>query len=234
MYYFYGAGGRITEKSPSGYPTLVVQEEENEMIFNYIYDYLNKYNAFFEIPNGYSQARKTSFILNGNTLFTDMTLWDVRKSVYREAYFEYGILPIPTCNMGDDYSSLVAFSNCAHLWAIPVVNEDEEYAQIMMQAMAAYSDVNVSGSTMDAYYTRTLSFTIAPDANARKVMDIIKNSMVYDIAILYDWGSWVYVLENMDTLTYNPYYDQITGDYLEATLEQIQDTIDDFDFADWT
>ena len=57
--------------------------------------------------------------------------------------------------------------------------------------------------------------------------------MVYDIAILYDWGSWVYVLENMDTMTYNPYYDQITGGYLEATLEQIQDTIDDFDFADW-
>ena len=101
-----------------------------------------------------------------------------------------------------------------------------------MQAMAAYSDVNVSGSTMDAYYTRTMSFTVAPDPNAREVMNIIKNSMVYDIAILYDWGSWVYVLENMDTMTYNPYYDQITGDYLEATLEQIQDTIDDFDFAD--
>ena len=234
MYYFYGAGGRITEMSQKGYPGLVVHQEKNEMIFNYIFDCFNQYNTSIYLPNGYSQARKTNFIQNGNTLFTDMTLWDVRKSVYREAYFEYGILPIPTYNAGDDYSSLVAFSNCAHLWAIPVANEDEEKAQIMMQAMAAYSDVNVEGSTMDAYYTRTMSFTIAPDANARKVMDIIKNSMVYDIAILYDWGSWGYILENMDTMTYNPYYESTSGGYLEATIEQIQATINNFDFADWT
>ena len=30
-------------------------------------------------------------------------------------------------------------------------------------------------------------FTTAPEAGSREVMDIIKNSMVYDIALLYDW-----------------------------------------------
>ena len=43
---------------------------------------------------------------------------------------------------------------------------------------------------MDGYYTRTLSFTVAPDPDARDVMDIIKGSTVYDIALLYDWGGW--------------------------------------------
>ena len=233
MYYFYGAGGRITKMSDEGYPELAIQEKKNEMIYNYIYDCFNQNNTSFDIPNGYSQARLSSFVLGGYTLFTDMTLWDVRKTVSYGAIFDYGILPIPTYNKGDDYNSLVAFSNCAHLWAIPVYNENEEYAQIMMQAMAAYSDVNREDSTMDTYYTRVLCFTAATDKESREAMDIIKNSMVYDIAILYDWGSWVYTLEITDTWPNNLYYENTTEEYLAAMQEQIQSTIDDFDFADW-
>ena len=232
MYYYYGAGGRITEMTDEGYPKLVVDQEKNEMIFNYIYDYFNQYNTAFYIPNGYSQARLASFIFEENTLFTDMTLWDIRKTVYYGAFFEYGILPIATYNEGDDYHSLVAFSNCAHLWAIPKYNKNAENAQIMMQAMAAYSDVNIEGSTMDAYYTRTLRYTTSTDAGSRETMDIVKNSMIYDIAILYDWGSWVYLLENIDTMSYNPYYDGTEPSYLEETRSQIASTIIEFGFAD--
>ena len=86
---------------------------------------------------------------------------------------------------------------------------------------------------MDAYYTRTMRFTIASDPNAHEVMNIIKNSMVYDIAILYEWGNWGYILENMDTMIDNPYYESTSVSYIEETLKQIQETIDDFDFADW-
>ena len=230
MYYFYGAGGRVTQMADNGYPELVVDQAKNEMIFNYIYDCFNQYNTSFYIPNGYSGVRLSSF-LGGTTLFTDMTLWDIRGSIYSLAPFEYGILPIATYNEGDDYHSLVAFSNCAHLWAIPKYNENAENAQIMMQAMAAYSDVNIEGSTMDSYYTRTLCFTTATNNESRETMDIIKNSMIYDIAVLYDWGSWIYLLENVDTLGYNPYYDATTNDYLAMTRSQIVSTIIEFGFA---
>ena len=40
---------------------------------------------------------------------------------------------------------------------------------------------------MYAYYERTLYLNTASDEGSRKVMNIIKNSMVYDIALLYDW-----------------------------------------------
>ncbi|MBQ7391202.1 MAG: hypothetical protein IJV73_00810 [Clostridia bacterium] len=230
MYYFYGAGGRITTKSQDGFPEAVINQRENEMIFNYIYDNFNVNNSSFWIPNGYSQARLSNFVFDGATLFTDMTMWDVRKTVYYGASFKYGILPIPTHNKGDDYHSLVAFSNCAHLWAIPKMVGDIENAQIMMQAMAAYSDVNRGGSTMDNYYTRTLCFTAAKDPESRATMNIIKNSMIYDIAILYDWGSWIYILENMDTETYNYYYDMTTDDYMDAVNNQIATTILQFGY----
>ena len=232
MYYFYGAGGRITEKSQEGYPDLVIQQEKNEMVYNYIYDNFCQSNTSFYIPNGYSQARLTSFVLDGNTLFTDMTLWDIRKTVYYGADFEYGILPIPTYNAGDDYHSLVAFSNCAHLWAIPQYHENSENAQIMMQAMAAYSDANIENSTMDAFYTRTLCFTTATNKESRETMDIIKNSMVYDIAILYDWGSWIHILETTDTWPNNLYYESTTLEYLETMRNQIAKTIIEFELAD--
>ena len=50
---------------------------------------------------------------------------------------------------------------------------------------------------MDAYYTRTLYFSIAPNPDARRVMDILKNSTVYDIALLYDWGGWASELSEL-------------------------------------
>lgn len=81
----------------------------------------------------------------------------------------------------------------------------------MMQVMAAYSDVDIEGSTMDAYYTRVLYFTTAGDPGSRQAMDIIKNSMTYDIATLYNWGTFVTALEGLDTIGYNPYY-YITDD----------------------
>lgn len=40
---------------------------------------------------------------------------------------------------------------------------------------------------MYAYYERTLYLNTASDEGSRAAMNIIKNSMVYDIALLYDW-----------------------------------------------
>ena len=45
---------------------------------------------------------------------------------------------------------------------------------------------------MHAYYERTIYLQAAADNGSRKAMDIIKDSMVYDIALLYaakDWGN---------------------------------------------
>ncbi|MBQ7392478.1 MAG: hypothetical protein IJV73_07290, partial [Clostridia bacterium] len=82
---------------------------------------------------------------------------------------------------------VVYFTNCNHLWAIPNKLHNSEVAQYMMNIFAAYSNVELKDSTMYAYYMRTLYYTTAPDEGSRDVMNIIKDSMVYDIALLYDW-----------------------------------------------
>ena len=111
----------------------------------------------------------------------------VQTQLYNASPFQYGILPNPTYEEGTDYHSVVYFTNCNHLWAIPAKANDLEVAQHMMNIFAAYSNVESEISTMYAYYTRTLYLNTASDEGSRKVMNIIKDSMVYDIALLYDW-----------------------------------------------
>ena len=190
IYYFYGSGGRLTQMTEEGSPEFVIQSPQNQELYDYIYDNFHPSIRNIKYPYGFSGPRKTNFIVNANTLFTDMTLWDVRKDLYLNGNFEYGLLPTPVYEEGDSYNSVVYFYNTVHLWAVPSLCTDLEKAQILMNVMASYSSIKKEGSTMDGYYTRTLYFTVAPDPSARKVMDIIKNSTVYDIALLYNWGGW--------------------------------------------
>jgi hypothetical protein len=57
----------------------------------------------------------------------------------------------------------------------------------MMQIMASYS--SIPDSTMHAYYDRTVYLQAAADNGSRNAMDIIRTSMVYDMALLFpSWG----------------------------------------------
>ena len=231
VYYFYGAGGRITQIDDEGSPEFVIQNQKNHELFNYLFDSLHPVNrTTAKYPHGFSSARKTHFINNGTTLFTDMTLWDVRKDLYANASFTYGLLPTPVYETGDDYHSVVYFYNTVHLWAIPSMSSNLERAQIMMNAMAAYSNLKKEGSTMDGYYTRTLCFSIAPDPNARRVMNIIKSSTVYDIALLYDWGGWATEFSQLwFKKTTNNYGSLVAQMPLSGgALNQLEETIERF------
>ena len=230
LYYFYGAGGRLTQiNEETGSPEFVIQNDKNGELFDYIYKNFNKNQLNIKYPNGNSVGRKLNFITNGNTLFTDMTLWDIRKDLYVNGTFDYGVLPNPVHNPGDSYNSLVYFYNVVHLWAIPSLCENIENAQLMMNIMAAYSNVNKPDSTMGAYYERTLCFTIAPNPEEREVMHIIKDSQVYDIAILYNWGGWEDALSNIgkkETTTNE--HGSLVLTMANGAIPELEDTIELF------
>ena len=186
VYYFYGSGGRLTEIDDEGNPQLVIEKHSD--LFDYLFSKFNTVtgdNAAW-LPHGYSGPRWNIFS-SGRCLFTEMTLFDIRTQLYNASPFQYGILPNPVYEEGNDYNSVVYFTNCNHLWAIPNMVNDSEIAQEMMNIFAAYSNVELKDSTMYAYYERTLYLNTASDEGSRAAMNIIKNSMVYDIALLYDW-----------------------------------------------
>ena len=187
LWYYYGSGGRITTKGEEGIPEFVIQTTANQNLYDYIFEHFNRrVGANTWIPHEASAILNMNF-LTGFVLFADCSLFNVRQEIYPYAEFEYGILPIPIYEAGTEYHSVVYFNNWAHLWAIPSLVNDEENAFRMMQIMAAYS--SIPDSTMHAYYDRTVYLQAAADNGSRKAMDIIRTSMVYDMALLFpSWG----------------------------------------------
>ena len=187
LWYFYGSGGRITQKNDMGLPEFVIQNNLGQTLYDYIFEKFNrKINAPW-IPHESSNILNKNF-LTGDVLFADCSLFNVRTEIYPKAEFEYGILPIPVYVEGTDYRSVVYFYNWAHLWAIPnIAGENAEYSERLMQVLAVYS--SLPESTMHAYYDRTVYLQAAADNGSRPVMDIIRTSLVYDLALLYpSWG----------------------------------------------
>ena len=224
VYYFYGSGGRLTEIDEEGNPQLVIEKHSD--LFDYLFSKFNTVtgdNAAW-LPHGYSGPRWNIFS-SGRCLFTEMTLFDIRTQLYNASPFQYGILPNPVYEEGNDYNSVVYFTNCNHLWAIPNMVNDSEIAQEMMNIFAAYSNVELKDSTMYAYYERTLYLNTASDEGSRAAMNIIKNSMVYDIALLYDWY-------NMGTFTLGELTKSAPGIYANNVSSQneinrnLQDTVE--------
>ena len=228
LYYFYAAGGRLTDMTEEGYPEFTVQKPANQDIFDYLYQKFNKHQTNLKIPYGWSGVINSNFIEKGNTLFAEMGFWGARKNLYMQETFPYGFLPNPLYEAGEDYHSLIYFYNTVHLWAIPSLANNDYRSQKMLQIMAAYSNVEKPGSTMDAYYLRTLYFVISgPSSGSREVMNMIKDSMVYDIAVLYNWGDWAKALERLGEQTYNEYASLISQIENKAK-PQMQATIDAF------
>ncbi len=225
LWYFYASGGRITTKNEDGLPELTIQSERNQNLANYIYDHLNHVISAPWIPHANSATLNNNF-LTGQVLFMDCALFEVRMEIYPRSEFEYGILPCPLYEEGGDYHSVAYFNNWAHLWAIPCMTANEEYAERMLQVMAVYS--SLEDSTMHAYYDRTVYLNAAPDNGSRQVMDVIRQSIVYDIALLYDWGGLEKMLESLSFESYNPYGGAVSGieaavnPMIEETIEQLR------------
>ena len=221
LWYFYGSGGRITQKNDEGVPEFIIQKDASQTLYDYIYDKFNrKINAPW-IPHESSNILNLNF-LTGDVLFADCSLFNVRSEIYPKAQFEYGILPIPVYEEGMDYQSVIYFNNWAHLWAIPQLTENQEYAERMMEIMAVYS--SLPASTMEAYYERTIYLQAAKDNGSREVMDIIRTSLVYDLALLYP--SWGGIESNLVQIPNEDYaYTDITSSIIDIeTL--MQETID--------
>ena len=229
LYYYYGAGMRITTKGTNGYPSFTINSSEAEEFYDYLFDNLN-INLNTNIPSGASGERSKNF-QSGQVLFTDYLLWDVRRVLYSASIdFAYGILPIPTYEENAEYHSLVYMSNnCAHLWTIPYKRSNNEYAARMMEIMANYSAAE--DSTMDAYYVKTMYMEVARDDGSRASLDIIRGSRVYDLATIYcdsGWGRFTQMLSNIDNAAVRE-YDMYTSDsaMLDAQND-LQETIDQF------
>ena len=79
---------------------------------------------------------------------------------------------------------------------------------------------------MHAYYDRTIYFQAAADNGSRDVMDIIRTSLVYDLALLYpSWGAIEEKLYQIPNRQEKEYASGII-DGLSRIEESMHDTIE--------
>ena len=67
---------------------------------------------------------------------------------------------------------------------------------------------------------------------ARQMMNIIKNSTVYDIALLYNWGGWVQELEKLGESRYNN-YGALVSMMQSGAIPELEETIEQFRNPSW-
>ena len=199
VYYWFGCDMRIA-KNIGSYPSLdgTINTEDAEAVYNKLYELFNKPLNNPWITRGDSAKRRENFN-SGKVMFTSYVLSDVRHQLYPDNEVPYGILPIAKYSDGQDgYRAVVYYqTNHAHLWALPVKCVSLDYSALMLQIMAVWSDL--PDSTMDAYYIKTL-YKAAKDDGSRRSLDIIRDSLVFDIGMLFDdWAGMDRHLRNIAT-----------------------------------
>ena len=214
-YHFYACGGRITENDEDGYPTMVINSDKTIKAINTLMETIN----VAKMPTGISSTggtNRNNWFSAEKVLFTDTIMWDIRGSIYTKVTtWKYGILPMALVdstqyNAADTttYGYLTAvqygYNGTCALWCMPSFYNNVEYATIIFNAFADYS--SRPGSTMEAFYTKTISLQAAKDENSRQMVDIIRHSMTYDIAGCYDskWGGFQGLIAGILKATSNP------------------------------
>ncbi len=222
LYYYYGTGMRISE-SVEGYPAFTITSEASKAAYNYVFDTFNIHlNA--DTPRGAPGNRAQNFQA-GAVLFADYLLWDVRRVLYAsESEIAYGLLPLSTQNENDAYRHVAYLKNLGQLWSIPTKMQSVENAPLMMQIMAAYS--SLEGSTFDAYCERTMYSS--DDKNARESLQVIRESLVYDLGLVFNWGDFNNMLINARTAEQREYNTYTAEEAMKAAQDALKADIEGF------
>ena len=184
--FFFGGGGRLTEKDEYDYPYYVFGTEENYDIYSSMLDimyspvFLNHHMIKNEEDNYYRQL-----FIDGHGLFFWMRMDDARAMRGEEA-INFGILPTPKYTEDqENYLSLISRYTCG-LMSVLICEQDAETVGFIMEAMAAASYYDLTR----AYYDVTLKTRSARDDESLDMLDIIFSHRVTDIGDVFDFGGF--------------------------------------------
>lgn len=126
----------------------------------------------------------SSGLKNGQALFATEVVSFIRK--YRENDREFGILPIPKYSESQpDYYTYVALNSQLMVVGKDVAEENMARTSEILEAMAAKGKEIM----MPGYYEVSLKSRSSRDEQSAAMLDIIFASRMYDLGVIYDWGS---------------------------------------------
>ena len=134
-YLFNGAGLKFAEINEEGIPEYLFGDDESITVLKDIFDYV-MYADFYANTYSNPKCKEVKFI-NDNVLFFFGMIKDVTN--LRAMQTDYGVLPIPKYDAyQEDYSSLVWVHHDS-LLGIPSIVENQDMAQVVLEALSAES-----------------------------------------------------------------------------------------------
>ncbi|MHC1695817.1 MAG: hypothetical protein AB9835_11235 [Eubacteriales bacterium] len=125
----------------------------------------------------------------GLFLYTGMN----RVTMLRGMDCNFGILPVPKIDEGQEQ-----YANAVHMWcassiAIPVTVADTDRTSIILEALTAESYYTLR----PAYYDITLKNKLTRDNESSEMLDLIFSTRSYDLGSMYNWGNFHYIFGDL-------------------------------------
>ncbi len=168
----YTGGQRIYSKDARGVPQLTLNSSKTVDIFSKFFDLAETDDVFLFVQMN-NESPKEDLFSHGRAMFADRGLGQAK--ALRSMNDDFGIVPWPKFSQDDEYRTIV--NGHSSLMIMPITVEDYERTGAITEALCAIGSRDV----IPAFYEVSLKTKFSRDAESEKMIDIIKDSIIYDL-----------------------------------------------------
>ena len=191
--YYLASGEKYVKKDSNDLPFTAMDTERSETVIDKIYDLMYDNTVSF---NYWDLSDAEPFKITQKMFENDQAVFKITalQLVIRMRNMEtnFGIIPMPKFEESQkDYAHYV--HPTASALSIPITNKNLERTGIILEALAGESYYTVR----PAYYEISINGKFLRDEESIEMLDIILDSRVYELAMMFGWSGLGGVLEDM-------------------------------------
>ena len=169
----YAGGEKIYNIDDQGELQLTLYSNKTVEIFDEFFSLMNNEACFLRFQEGNINYSGPDVFQSGRAMIGSGSLGSAQG--LRNMDDDFGIIPYPKFDENDVYST--AINGVAPLIILPISVSDVERTGAITEALCAYGHRDV----IPAFYEKSLKSKYARDEESEEMMDIIKDSIIYDI-----------------------------------------------------
>lgn len=179
--FFYGAGLKVTKRGDDNIPELaLVNQASSDLCAKVMEMVTGQYTGIYTLPVAYDQVAnrdKVTKFANGNVLFLPGFFYTAESLLNMK---DFGILPYPKASeQQDKYYSIV--HNIIREMSLPIYCRQPETVCAVLEELSYEGNKSV----LPVYYEQMLKIRYAQDPTSGKMIDLIRDGCVTDIALIY-------------------------------------------------
>ena len=169
----YAGGQKIYNINDEGAVELTLYSNKTVEIYDEFFSLMNNEACFLRFTEGNINYNGPDIFSSGRAMMASGGLGSAQG--LRNMDDDFGIIPYPKFDETDEYSTAV--NGVAPLIVIPISVSDVNRTGAITEALAAYGHRDV----IPAFYEKSLKSKYARDEESEEMMDLIKDSIIYDM-----------------------------------------------------